>query len=160
MSSAKHLSAFVAALSVLSLAVLTATPAAAGRLDDLMKQTGLKYRAQDDATCVAMYQGQTGDTAVIVSDRDAWICAYTVLMELEEAKVPGQFWKLIADLGARPWLPHVGYVQGEGGKGYLITVAAYPAASITPQVVKDLVENVFGMSDQLLPQLRQMLTVQ
>ena len=160
MSSGKTLPAFAVALSVIFLAALTAAPATAGRLDDLMKQTGLKYQMQDDATCAALYQGQNGQVAVIVSDRDAWICAYTVLMELEEAKVPGQFWKVVADLGARPWLPHVGYVAGEGGKGYLITVAGYPAASITPQVVKDLVENVFGMSDQLLPQLKQLLTVQ
>jgi len=160
MYSGKHLSLCVVALSALLMAALTVGPAAAGRLDDMMKQTGLKYQMQDDATAAALYQGQSGQFAVMVSDRDVWICAYTVLMEVEEAKVPGQFWRLIADLGARPWLPHVGYVQGDGGKGYLVTVAAYPAETVTPQILKDLVQSVFQMSDQLLPEIKKLLSVQ
>lgn len=160
MYSGKHLSLCVVALSALLMAALTVDPAAASRLDDMMKQTGLKYQVQDDATCAALYQGQNGQFAVMVSDRDVWICAYAVLMEVEEAKVPGQFWKLIADLGARPWLPHLGYVQGDGGKGYLVTVAGYPAETVTSQVLKDLVQSVFQMSDQLLPQVKKLLAVQ
>ena len=72
----------------------------------MMKQTGLKYQVQDDyAPCT---RARTGSSLSWFQSRGS---APTLLMSVDSA-VPGH--RKDRRPGARPWLPHLGYVQGEG----------------------------------------------